>query len=326
MLAKLPSEEKVYMMSSKGSRALVETLVKGCLSPEKLALKVGASVMFTKNNMSGGYVNGTLGIVERFDKDSGYPIVKTKEGRAIEVTAMEWSLEENRRVRAKISQLPLRLAWAITVHKSQGLSMDAAAMDLSQVFEFGQGYVALSRVRRLSGLHLFGWNQRAFQVHPEILEQDELFRQSSVVSLEAMRKLSSAEIQKIHEAFLLSSGGRLDAEEIEPPVFVPKVKIDTVEETFKLWNNHLSIPEIATARDLTENTILSHIEKLVGAGKIAQTELRYLLTERLEKSLPQIHAAFAEFSSDKLSPVFAKFQGQYSYDDLRIARIFYKKI
>ena len=80
MLAKLQPDPKVFMMYSKGSRTLVETLKKGCLSPEKLSLKVGAVVMFTKNNMRGGFVNGTLGKVKSFDQDSGLPVVKTKSG------------------------------------------------------------------------------------------------------------------------------------------------------------------------------------------------------------------------------------------------------
>ena len=62
--------------------------------------------------------------------------------------------------------MPLRLAWAITVHKSQGMSLDAAVIDLSRAFEYGQGYVALSRVRELVGLHLLGLNERALRVHP----------------------------------------------------------------------------------------------------------------------------------------------------------------
>ncbi|MEK9185054.1 MAG: helicase C-terminal domain-containing protein, partial [Patescibacteria group bacterium] len=73
--------------------------------------------------------------------------------------------------------------WAITVHKSQGMSLDEATMDLSSVFEFGQGYVALSRVRRLSGLHLLGWNEQTFRVHPDVLIKDAEFRAQSEKSL-----------------------------------------------------------------------------------------------------------------------------------------------
>ena len=179
MLAKLSGESRAFEMFSQGAKPLVASLKKNCLSPETLELKIGGAVMFTKNNLKEGFVNGTLGVVDGFDKNGGQPIIKTRNGRRIKVLPMEWKMEENGKIRARITQLPLRLAWAITVHKSQGMSLDEAVMDLSDVFEFGQGYVALSRVRRFSGLHLLGWNERAFQVDPEVLAKDESFRQAS---------------------------------------------------------------------------------------------------------------------------------------------------
>lgn len=202
ILAKLPGEPQVFTMSSQGPPALIAALKKGCLSPETLELKEGAAVMFTKNNPKKGFVNGTLGTVEGFDKVSGYPIVKTRSGGQIEVEPMDWTVEENGEVRARITQLPLRLAWAITVHKSQGMNLDEAVMDLSDVFEFGQGYVALSRVRRLSGVYLLGWNERAFQVHPEILAKDESFRLASREVEITFAKIPPAELAKMHKNFI----------------------------------------------------------------------------------------------------------------------------
>lgn len=105
--------------------------------------------------------------------------------------------------------MPLRLAWAITVHKSQGMSLDAAAMDLGDVFEFGQGYVALSRVRSLSGLYLLGWNQQTFQVHHKVLEKDDEFRVSSEIAEKTFSELSSEELTDIHKNFMRASGGKL---------------------------------------------------------------------------------------------------------------------
>ncbi len=207
MLATLSAKPMTYEMSTKGKAPLVAALQKGCLSPEKLVLKIGAKVMFTKNNQREGYVNGTLGVVEDFDTYMGLPIVRTHDGRKIMVDKMDWSIEENGKIRAKISQLPLRLAWAITVHKSQGMSLEEAIMDLRDVFEFGQGYVALSRVRRLSGLHLLGWNEQTFQVHPQVLLKDREFRDSSNAAEVAFANLPSQELQTMHKNFIKACAG-----------------------------------------------------------------------------------------------------------------------
>ena len=279
VLAGLLGKQNTFINSTQGPDPLVAALKKGCLSPEILYLKVGASVMFTKNNPKEGFVNGTLGVVDGFDKISGNPIVKTRSGRKIEVEPMDWTIEENGKVRASISQLPLRLAWAITVHKSQGMSLDEAVMDLSQVFEFGQGYVALSRVRRLSGLYIFGWNEQTFQVHPEILAKDGEFRIDSKNVENIFSEIPSSEFKKKQDDFIRACDGK--------PKSTFSEKFNTYTETLLLWNEGKTILQIANVRKFTEGTILSHIEKL--------------------------------------SPVFEKFNGEYSYNDLRIARIFINK-
>ncbi len=209
MLSKIKSEPEIFEMTTQGPAGLVEILVKGCLSPEILELKIGAEVMCTKNNKQMGFVNGTIGQVTGFASDSNYPIIRTRHGQTMEIEPMEWTVEENGRIRARLTQIPLRLAWAITVHKSQGMSLDEAVMDLSHVFEYGQGYVALSRVRRLAGLYLLGWNERAFLVHPEILEKDVAFRTESNNAELAILGLASGEKEKLHHNFILSCGGNL---------------------------------------------------------------------------------------------------------------------
>ena len=86
--------------------------------------------MFTKNDPAGRYVNGTLGVVEDFDAEDGYPVVRTRGGKRILAEPSKWKIDENGKERASITQVPLRLAWAMTVHKSQGMSLDAAVIDL----------------------------------------------------------------------------------------------------------------------------------------------------------------------------------------------------
>lgn len=207
-LEKIEGSARVFTMQSRGKDTLVEALKRGCLSPEVLALKVGAKVMFTKNDVAGrSYVNGTLGVVESFAKESGYPVVKTRAGRSLVVEPVEWRVDDAGRTLARIVQLPLRLAWAMTVHKSQGMSLDAAHMDLSGAFEFGQGYVALSRVRTLSGLSLAGLNERALAVHPEIQAKDAEFRASSASVSRAFVGIAPNELAQMQKNFIKACGG-----------------------------------------------------------------------------------------------------------------------
>lgn len=176
-LSKIKDHVFVYTMTSRGIPFMVDTLKKNCLSPELLRLKIGALVMFTRNNFEEGYVNGTLGKV--VGRDGHYPIVETKSGKRIVAKESEWSIKEGEYEKAAIQQIPLRLAWAVTIHKSQGMSLDAAMVDLSRSFEYGQGYVAISRVCSLSGLYLEGMNEKALEMHPQVIAQDVLFRESS---------------------------------------------------------------------------------------------------------------------------------------------------
>jgi ATP-dependent DNA helicase PIF1 len=212
----LETEARCYQMQTTGRTALVETLKKGCLSPENLKLKVGATIMFTKNNPQAGFVNGTLGVVMAYEQETDYPIIKTRHGQKITVSPMDWSVEEEGKIKARINQIPLRLAWAITVHKSQGMSLDEAVIDLGAAFEYGQGYVALSRVRRLSGLHLIGYNERSLLVHPDILKDDHRFREESKAAAEAFSKLSADELEQMHENFILASAGSLVKKTVKP--------------------------------------------------------------------------------------------------------------
>lgn len=229
-LGKISEEGRLYTMTSQGSAALVAGLKRGCLSPESLALKVGARVMFTKNDPEYKYVNGTTGVVTGFVKGSDYPIVRTNSGRVVVVEPVEWSVSDGGRILARINQVPLRLAWAITVHKSQGMSLDSAHMDLSSAFEYGQGYVAISRVRTLAGLSLAGLNTRALEVHPEIRIKDAQFREASEVAQESFAKMSPADLTALHNNFIRACGGTVTAQ--------PKKEVSTTSKLDEIRENH----------------------------------------------------------------------------------------
>jgi hypothetical protein len=200
----LKTEGKRYTMHSQGPARLVETLKSNCLSPEMLEVREGARVMFTRNNFEAGYVNGTLGEVIGFSS-SGLPQVKTAKG-TLEAAPVEWAVQDGAKVLARISQVPLRLAWAITVHKSQGMSLDAAVIDLGRAFEYGQGYVAISRVRSLKGLFLAGFNSRALQLHPEVADADRGFRAYSDAARNKFASLENSERGELTERFLQGIG------------------------------------------------------------------------------------------------------------------------
>ena len=127
---------------------------------EELQLKPGAQVMFIRNDSDGNYYNGKLGKVEKIS--NGVVTVTDQEGRSIDVTPVEWpnaqyELDEEsgeicQNVVGTFRQIPLRVAWAITIHKSQGLTFDNVIIDAGAAFAFGQVYVALSRCRSLEGI------------------------------------------------------------------------------------------------------------------------------------------------------------------------------
>ena len=128
-----------------------------------LTLKVGAQVMFIRNDPEGEYYNGKIGKVESIDS-RGLIQVTDEDSGLINVTPVEWEniqyvLDEESgeivpSVLGKFRQFPLRVAWAITIHKSQGLTFDRVTIDAGAAFAFGQVYVALSRCRTLEGISL----------------------------------------------------------------------------------------------------------------------------------------------------------------------------
>jgi ATP-dependent DNA helicase PIF1 len=141
---------------------------KYCNAPDTLRLALGAQVMLLVNHdVEKGLVNGSRGVVTAFERD--LPVVRFTNGMSLTLDFHPYEVKEDDLLICTIYQVPLRLAYAITVHKSQGLTLDACSIDLNNVFEYGQAYVALSRVRDIKGLVLKNASTSSFKAHPTAL-------------------------------------------------------------------------------------------------------------------------------------------------------------
>lgn len=178
-LAELEGDEISYTQTTTGGENYVEALQRSVLAPSVLKLKQGALVMAVKNSQERKYVNGSLGTVIDFEPQTEYPVVEFYSGKTVTMVPDSWELRDGDKKRASISQIPLRLAWAITVHKSQGMTLDSARIDLRRAFVEGMGYVALSRVKNLNNLYLVGINQMALAVSEVARDIDSTLRDSS---------------------------------------------------------------------------------------------------------------------------------------------------
>lgn len=309
-LSKIKSDTNIFKMSSTGKDFLVENMKKSCLAPEILELKVGAKVMFVKNNYDLGFVNGTLGEVKGFNS-FGEPLVRKVDGKTISVSPATWQIEEDGKVKASISQIPLRLAWAITVHKSQGMSLDQVELDLSSAFVEGQGYVALSRVRSINGLYVVGFNEKSLLVNESVLEKDFDFKENSMKVENFLKKLSKSELEKIQKIFLDSVSQ------------VVKEKANAKDKTLEMILEKKSLKEIAKDRGVKEETIVSDIEKILESG--TKIDLNFLKKEFKSGELEKILKSFAKTKGQILAPVMTllkKEKVNVTYLKLRIARLF----
>lgn len=309
--------EKTYTMTSHGKPPMVAALKRSCMAPETLSIKPHALVMFVKNNPVAGYVNGTVGEVVAFE--DGFPVIETKTGERFVATPQKWAIEDGDTVLAEIEQVPLRLAWAVTIHKSQGMTLDKAVIDLSHAFVHGQGYVALSRVKQLTGIFLKGFNEIALRVHDEVLAIDAELRHLSDSLRIYVEQQVDAVYKQQHEAFFEKIGAKKYA--VRTPAGDTQ---RTYDITATLLKEKKTIKEITDIRGIKSATVITHIEKLLDEGVLRLDDIAHLNpnTERYTTLIDAITVLCAEDVQHTLTSLFHALDGQYSFDDIRFARLF----
>lgn len=299
-LALLDGDTHTFDCITYGDKTLIDMLAKNIKAAPSLTLKVGAKVMFVKNNQNLNVSNGTMGEVVDFvlpqvNMDGGekflhtikYPMVRLNNGRMVYAEPDEWVIEDGLgEVLASYRQIPLALAWAITIHKSQGMTLDAAEIDLSRTFEMGQGYVALSRLRSLDGLKLLGMNKNSLLLDEWVFRINQRLLDIAHEQAKKFHTLDDDTLDNIHKQFIIACDGITDDAIItRQEKLLQKIKNEktqkhhihtnqtqgksptqvgkTLDKTQALIKEGLSLDEIAQQRKLTKSTIISHISQLI---------------------------------------------------------------
>lgn len=189
-LDKLPGDALVFEAKDgcqPGQDNALKEIQKNCPAKEKITLKIGAQVVLLRNlNVSQGLCNGSRGVVVGWEMESDseivsigkigavkaklVPIVRFTNGMVIPITHAAWNREKKEELLAWRKQIPLDLAWALTIHKSQSLTMDAVQIRVPGMFSVGQFYVALSRARCKSGVKLVGFTKLSIKTCPRAVQ------------------------------------------------------------------------------------------------------------------------------------------------------------
>jgi len=235
-LDELPGQEVIHKAKDFNPRLLF-----GCPAPAELKLKKGAQVILLRNlRFERGLVNGARGVVEGFSESAstyGFPTVRFTSGYTEVIRPQEFSMEIGNKTVATRKQFPLDLAWALSIHKSQGMTIDRVVLNLGSIFECGMAYVALSRVTTLAGLRLIGLNPHLIKAHPKVLH----FYRSRLVGV--------PEVEGKSDELIIEEGEPSTAEEAAP-----------VEEQVENTESEVAVEEaaseeqVADAEEQAENT------------------------------------------------------------------------
>jgi ATP-dependent DNA helicase PIF1 len=158
-----------FYSNAKNREMIIEKYKKNCIAPVNLQICINAQVMLLHNlDLAAGLCNGSRGIVTKFIEDR--PMIKFLNGEERIIDYHVWEYYENDCKIMDVIQIPIKLAYAISSHKAQGISLDLAEIDLSEVFCYGQAYIMLSRVKKIEGLSIKKLDIKKITAHPKAVE------------------------------------------------------------------------------------------------------------------------------------------------------------
>lgn len=219
-----------------------------------------------------------------------------------------WQIEDDMgQPLASITQVPLRLAWAITVHKSQGMSLDAAVVDLSRVFEYGMGYVALSRVRSLDGLNLIGLSLDALNVNPRVIKYDVRLKEASDQASKRLSKISSNDLESRVNRRIIELDGVLDSSEAKD--IITKLKSQGKKSlktpSYLITKNLLiagsNLDVVAKERGIKVGTVINHLIQIINEDPKIKLKLKKLSPTKVD--IKAVLKAKKDVKSEKLTDI-----------------------
>ncbi len=302
-----PGRERSFHTVYEGEERLIESAKKAMPIPDVLMLKEDALVMLRKNDTSLDqlYVNGSLGRVRDIGDDT--LTITLLSGPTIEVEKQKFSyLNGDGLEVAAAWNFPVTLAWATTIHKAQGTSVDSLIADLGALWEPGQAYVALSRVRSAGGVHIERWTPQAIRSEPLVT---------------ALYDSLAAEMQTYTprplfvQRLVPKEAAELDDETEERPKRKNTAKLKRAALIRTMLKDEATLYHIADAVGIKEERVLKYIEEFIAAG--VSVSLQYLLETVEHVGLMR---STLEENNLQLSPSYHTLEGTVSFETLRLVR------
>lgn len=303
-LEDIPRREHTFQTQYAGDARAVESAKRSIPIPDVLCLKEGALIMMRKNDISGEqlYVNGSLGHVREITEDT--LSISLMSGEDIEVEKTKFtSLDGDGQEVAAAWNFPVTLAWATTIHKAQGASLDRMVVDLSALWEPGQAYVALSRVRSAAGLTVERWSPHSIRAEQLVTD----FYNSLV---------DAADSYVPRPLFVPPERVRPKETDEEGHAKPSAKKQDRTSAIRTMLRDEATLDEMVMACGIKSDRVLLYIEEMIEHGETLS--IRHLISDIVEADA--IREAFETNGLGRLKPAFDALDGGVSYTDIRLVR------